>query len=43
MVLASVSEAASHIARAEDPSAAFAAGQATVDLLLDRLVTPPAR
>jgi AcrR family transcriptional regulator len=43
MVLASVSEAASHIARAEDQSAAFRAGQATVDLLIDRLVTPPVR
>ena len=38
MVLASVNEAALMIARAEDPEAALAAGQAAVDTLLDRLV-----
>jgi AcrR family transcriptional regulator len=43
MVLASVSEASSHIARAADKSAALKAGLATVDLLIDRLVTPPVR
>jgi AcrR family transcriptional regulator len=43
MVLASVSEAANHIARASDQGAALAAGQSTVELLLDRLLTPPGR
>jgi len=38
MVLASVSEAALMIARADDPKAAFEAGRATVDMLLTRLV-----
>ena len=38
MVLASVSEAALLIARADDPRAALAKGQAAVDTLLDRLV-----
>lgn len=37
MVLASVNEAALMIARADDPKAALAAGQAAVDTLLDRL------
>jgi AcrR family transcriptional regulator len=38
MLLAAVNEAALMIARAEDPKAALAAGQAAVDTLLDRLV-----
>jgi AcrR family transcriptional regulator len=38
MVLAALSEAAMHIARATDQPAALAAGQSTVDLLLDRLI-----
>ena len=38
MVLASVSEAALMIAEADDPEAAFDAGQAAVDTLLTRLV-----
>jgi AcrR family transcriptional regulator len=38
MVLASVSEAALMIARADDPKAAFETGRATVDMLLTRLV-----
>jgi AcrR family transcriptional regulator len=37
MVLAAVGEAAKLIARAEDPKAARAAGQAALDTLLDRL------
>lgn len=37
MVLASVNEAALMIARADDPEAALAAGQAAVDTLIDRL------
>lgn len=37
MVLAAVNEAALMIARADDPEAALAAGQAAVDTLLDRL------
>jgi hypothetical protein len=41
MVLASVSEAALHIARSDDQERALVAGQASLDLLLDRLVTPP--
>jgi AcrR family transcriptional regulator len=40
MVLASVSEAALHIARADDQTAAFASGQSSVDFLIRRLVTP---
>jgi len=42
MLLASVSEASLFIARADDPKAALAAGQAALDALLDRLVDPPA-
>jgi AcrR family transcriptional regulator len=38
MLLASVNEAALLIARADDPGAALARGQAAVDALLDRLV-----
>jgi AcrR family transcriptional regulator len=38
MLLAAVNEAALMIARADDPEAALAAGQAAVDTLLDRLV-----
>ncbi|MGH2714634.1 MAG: TetR/AcrR family transcriptional regulator [Thermoleophilaceae bacterium] len=38
MLLAAVSEAALMIARADDPRAALAKGQAAVDILLDRLV-----
>jgi AcrR family transcriptional regulator len=38
MILASVNEAALMIARADDPKRASAAGQATVDTLLTRLV-----
>jgi AcrR family transcriptional regulator len=41
MVLASVNEAALLIARAADPQAALARGQAAVDTLLERLVTTP--
>jgi AcrR family transcriptional regulator len=40
MLLASVSEAALLIPRAEDPEAALAAGQAAFDTLLDRLAGP---
>jgi AcrR family transcriptional regulator len=40
MLLAAVGEAAKLIARAEDPKAARAAGQAALDTLIDRLVTP---
>jgi AcrR family transcriptional regulator len=40
MVLAAVNEAALLIARADDPRAALAKGQAAVDILLDRLVAP---
>jgi AcrR family transcriptional regulator len=40
MLLAAVGEAAVLIARAEDPEAARAAGQAALDILLTRLVTP---
>jgi AcrR family transcriptional regulator len=40
MVLAAVNEAALMIARAEDPQQALVDGQAAVDTLLDRLVTP---
>jgi AcrR family transcriptional regulator len=39
MLLAAVNEAALMIARADDPEAALAAGQAAVDTLLDRLVS----
>jgi AcrR family transcriptional regulator len=38
MLLASVNEAALLVARADDPEAALARGQAAVDALLDRLV-----
>lgn len=38
MLLASVNEAALLVARADDPEAALARGQAAVDTLLDRLV-----
>ena len=38
MLLAAVNEAALMIARADDPKAALAAGQRTVDTLLERLV-----
>jgi AcrR family transcriptional regulator len=41
MVLASVNEAALLIARADDPKAALADGQAAVDTLLDRLAAGP--
>jgi hypothetical protein len=41
MLHAALSEAALHVARATDQQAALAAGQAAVDLLLDRLLTPP--
>jgi AcrR family transcriptional regulator len=41
MVLASVNEAALMIARADDPEAALAAGQAAVEVLLGRLVAAP--
>ena len=40
MLLASVSEAALLISRADDPRAALAAGQAAFDTLLDRLAGP---
>jgi AcrR family transcriptional regulator len=40
MLLASVSEAALLIPRADDPEAALAAGQAAFDTLLDRLAGP---
>ena len=40
MLLAAVSEASLYIARAEDPEAALAAGEAAVDTLLTRLVAP---
>ncbi|HEV2780842.1 MAG TPA: TetR/AcrR family transcriptional regulator [Actinophytocola sp.] len=40
MVLAAVGEAAKLIARAEDQKAARADGQAALDTLIDRLVTP---
>jgi AcrR family transcriptional regulator len=40
MLLAAVSEAAILIARADDPAAAREAGQAALDVLIDRLVRP---
>jgi AcrR family transcriptional regulator len=42
MLLASLSEIALHIARASDQPAALAAGQAALELLLDRLLAEPA-
>jgi AcrR family transcriptional regulator len=43
MVLASVSEAAIHIARSDDQADALVAGLATLDFLLDRLIAPVAQ
>jgi hypothetical protein len=43
MLLAALSEAAILIARAEDPPAALAAGQAAVGTLVDRLALPRRR
>jgi len=40
IILASVSEVAMHIARADDQAEALNAGRAALDLLLDRLVEP---